>query len=631
MELLPDGERVRAAFASIVPWPRLVAKISLAIAVVVVGTGLAAVVSSTQTVSVPAVLAATLGLQTLTLLAWIAALVPGLGSLLRRAMSPLVAGPMRTLGSLRDLAASAGAAALPDAAADWSRRRTRRMEIDHAARIAATNALALAYDPRRSNLTALVYGVWSNLAWVMANALMIGLLSLHLLGSRNYTLHSGLLSPEVTRAWIESMLAMLDTIMPAAMLPDAAALARASVEPAGVATDSWKWGSMLVCSVIVFGWFPRCAALCASTLWLRTARRRWRIPWHDRAMGPTRAVIEAAKPPTTVVATERSGTAASVRGTTVRSADGAYSAASRAEAPALLRIGGVTPWTPTRAATALGSLEEGGLAGAEAIAARIRGERLGPILLLVDLSSAPRRGVIDYLSPIVDAAPCAAVLSEGARLRRGMIDADFATVVRSWRSLLEQAGAVQVHELDLGLRTSASGAMLEALVSGHAVRPTAAGRLSRAFERIGDAERDLAQRIPRAAEERQLVDSLGTIYGIERLSERAPFVLRLGADDRAAWHSGLDQARHAVTGGPALKESALGESARRELLASATQLAVELEFQGCGEVAISRRLALCREILDESREPANAAVLSRIAAAVSAAIGAGADSEGASR
>ncbi|MBM4114232.1 MAG: hypothetical protein FJ253_12825 [Phycisphaerae bacterium] len=86
-----------------------------------------------------------------------------------------------------------------------------------------------------------------------------------------------------------------------------------------------------------------------------------------------------------------------------------------------------------------------------------------------------------------------------------------------------------------------------------------------------------------------------------------------------------------MTGGPALKESALGESARRELLASATQLAVELEFQGCGEVAISRRLALCREILDESREPANAAVLSRIAAAVSAAIGAGADSEGASR
>lgn len=453
LSLLPDGARAQTALYATGSWPRSVAKVVVALLVLIVATGLAAVVSSSETVSVPAVLVGTLGLQSILLVLWIVALLPGAGPLLRRACAALIAGPIRTLGSLRDLAvSSAGEAPAPRAVAEWTQRRVRGLQTDHAASLAAAGALSIAYAPRRSNLAALVYGVWSNGAWIAANILVLALLSLRLLGSRTYTLHSGLLSPEATRTWVGSILEILAWMVPGDWLPSAEALARASVEPAGVAQDSWHWGAMLVLSVAVFGLLPRVAALVIAALWLPAARRSWRIPWDERTLAPTRVVIESARPPTTVLATERPASGAS--------AASRRDAAKRGEAPAIVGIGRVTAWTPTRPATMLGSLEQGGLAGAEALAKRVMNDRLAPIVVLVDLVAAPRRGVIDYLAPIVASGACIAVLSEGSRLRRGATDADFATVVQSWRSLLEEVGIAEVHELDLAMRTSASGAML---------------------------------------------------------------------------------------------------------------------------------------------------------------------------
>ncbi len=594
-ELLPDGARVRDALESIGAWPRSVARIVVAILVLAVATGLAAVVSSTETVSVPAVLVGTLGLQSLLLAAWIVALLPGAGPLLRRGCAALVSGPVRTLGSLRERAtdAVAGAvsgAAAPRAAGEWAQRRVRRAEIDHAAALAATGAVALTYASKRSVLAALVYGAWSNTAWIAANLLVLGMLSLRLLGSRTYTLHSGLLSPEVTRAWVDGILRVLGWFVPAGWLPDAEALARASMEPAGVASDSWRWGSMLVLSVAVFGLLPRVAALLVAVLWLPAARRRWRIPWDDRRLAATRAVIESARPPTIVVARERDAVAPS--------GVGAGRAVRPGRAPGVLRIGAAAPWTPSLPAVDLGSLDERGLAGAEAIAARIAAEAISPVVLLVDLLSTPRRGVVDYLAPITAAGACVAVLSEGSRLRRGTRPEDLAIVVRAWRSRLEEAGVTTIHEIDAGLRTSTSGAMLEALLSGHGVRAGGAGRLAKSFERITDAERDLGQLVPGAADERRLLDALGSIHGIDRLADRAPHLAVLGADARAWWSGGADRLLHAVAGGPGVAESSLGASSRRTLLVNAAMVAAELEFQGCGEATISDRMERIRAALE---------------------------------
>lgn len=595
LAVVPDGPRACAALEAAGSWPRSVMKIVVAVAVLLVATGLAAVVSSTTTISVPAVLVGTLGLQTLLLLAWVTALLPGVGTVVRRACAAIVAGPVRTLGSLREIATQIPAKA-PEALGDWAARRRRSMEIDHAASIAAAGALALAYAPRRSRLAALVYGVWSNGAWIAANVLVLGMLSLRLLGSRNYTLHSGLLSPEVTREWVEGVTRVLSVCMPAAWLPDSEALARAAAEPGGVATDSWRWGAMLVASVAVFGLLPRVVALIVSLAWLPAARRAWRIPWSEPQLAATRAVVESSRPPLTVVARERRAAEVRPAAHAARTAQGA--------APAIVRLGSVSAWSPGAAAADLGTLDARGLEGAEAIAESVRSARHAPVVVLVDLALAPRRGMIDYLAPVAKACDgaCVAVLSEGSRLRRGLRADDMALVVAAWRDILAASGVPAIVELDAALRTSRSGAQLEALLSGHSVASAPAALLGRSFERIIDGERDLSQRVPSAADERRLLDSLGAIHGIDALTARAPIVCVLGDAPRAWWLATVDQARHAAGGGPGLGEGALGASMRRSLLENAALVAIELEYQGCGEVGISRRMDRARALLSESMD-----------------------------
>lgn len=609
LEVVPDGRRVREALQSAGAWPRSAMRVIIAVVVLIVAMGLAAVVSGTSTVSVPAVLVGTLGVQTLLLAAWIASLVPGVGGVVRRVFARVVAGPMRTIGAI----GGGLAEAIPgptQALRDWTDRRRRAIEMDRAAAIAATSALAMAYAPKRSVMAALVYGVWSNAAWVAANVIVLALLSLRLLGSRNYTLHSGLLSPEVTREWVEAAVRVLSHLVPGAWLPDADAMARAAAEPAGVATDSWKWGAMLVASVGVFGLLPRLGALALSLAWLPAARRRWRIPWDEPALAATRAVIEASRPPQTVVAREGPDARRAAGG----APDLGTQAATVGSSPAIVRIGAVTAWTPGRPTIELGTLDASGLDGAEAVAARVRAERLAPVIVLIDLTVAPRRGMTDYLAPVALACGGAlcAVLSEGSRLRRSLRARDMALVVDSWRSLLAETGFGMVIEVDLALRTSRSGSRLESLLTGHSVAAAPAGVLDRAFQRIVDFDRELGERVPGAAEERHLLDSLGALHGAEALTARAPFVCAIGDAEHAWWKPGVDMARLAATGGPRLGEATLGASLRQALAFNAMLVAIELDRQGCGEVSITAAWERAGAIVEETAVPGMATDLATV-------------------
>jgi len=608
LHVLPQGRAVEAVLEDLGAWPRSMMRVVVAVVVIVVAVGAAALVSSTGAVSVPAVLVGTLGLQTALLVAWVVTLIPGAGTALRRMLGRLLVAPARSLDRLRGTALES--IRTPDAVAEWIGRWRRGAERDHAVLTASLSALSLAYAPKRGVLASLVYGVWSNGAWIAANLLMILVLAVQLLRSRNYTLHSGLISPELSREWIEGVVRVLSVVLPPSFLPDAEAMGRAALEPAGIAADSWRWGTMLLASVVAFGLLPRVVAFFLAAGLLPGARRRWTIPWDDARLAPTRGVIESSAPPVSVVARERmsergetptnsSGTMPEATGHAAPfvSAPSAPPAASRA---GIVRVGGVDPWFDAGArAVDLGSATATGLDGAEAIARRAADESLAPLILLCALTTAPRLGVGDLLRPLVAAVRgrTVAILTGAARLRRGSHPADLDTVIVAWRRLLEGVGVTQILEVDGSLPTARGAAPLEAMLTGHVVRAAPPGRLDGAVESIVDAAASWGDRDPSGADERRLLDRIGTIYGAEDLSRRAPFVAAI-ADDEGAARVMARQAREAVertTGLATLEAAARAADRRGRALRGAVQLSVELEFQGCGETLVTRAaVAACR-------------------------------------
>lgn len=621
LRVLPLGRAVEEVLHDCGAWPRSVMRVVIAVIVLLIGVGSAALVSSAGAVSVPAVIVGTLGVQTVLLLAWLLALVPGVGALLRSLMARLLTGPVRSLdrwgrGAIKSLGT-------PESVTAWLARWRRGAERDHAVTAASVEALSMAYAPRQGVLAALVYGAWSNAAWLAANGLMLVVLAVQLLRSRNYTLHSGLISPELSLEWTESVVRVLTLVMPASMLPDAEAMSRAALEPTGVAADSWRWGTMLLATLVAFGVLPRLLGLLLSLALLPIARRRWRMPWDDARLAATRGVIDASAPPVKVVARERpiDGDEAA-RGLGHRAATSiAHGAGSTAEdavdnaaptqragpesvgatRPALLHVG------EARIAgieiTDLGVLTQGGLADAESLAARVAQGRFDPLILACALTTAPRRGIADLLEPIVQASRggVVAVLSEAARIRRGARPSDLEVLLHAWRRVLEECGVKRVLEIDGSLPSPRSAAQVAALLTGHQVVPAPAGLLGVALSATVDAADDWGDRDPSGGDERRLIDRLGKIHGIDALSTVAPFIASLEQAPSKAREAATQAigAFERSTGLATMEERARAADRRRVALASAVQLAVELELQGCGEALISRSVERARRAWDE--------------------------------
>jgi len=637
LHVLPQARAVEAVLHDLGAWPRSVMRIVMAVVVLLVALGSAAIVSSSGAVSVPAVIVGTLGLQTLLLLVWLLSFVPGVGAVLRRVLAGALTGPAKSLAHIRTVAAES--IRTPEAVAEWIARWKRGTERDHAVLAASVEALSIAYAPSRSSLASLVYGIWSNAAWVAANLLMLAVLAVQLLRSRNYTLHSGLISPELSREWVEMLSRVLATVLPASLLPDAEAMTRASLEPAGIASDSWKWGTMVLASIVAFGLLPRVVALMFALGVTPWARRRWRLPWDDARLAATRGVIESSAPPVTIVAREREAMTASARANagagSVRAHGGANDgknhtdhaghdaidarsrtrAHDRATRPALLLVGDASDPLGGQESDArvveLGTLTGGGLDAAEATAQRIRSEQLAPLILACAVTTAPRLGVADLLREPVRAADgdVLAILTDAARLRRGSRLADLDAVMESWRRLLTGLGVSRVLEVDASLPTPRGLAQLRALLTGHGVRATPPALLPKALESIVDAAASWGERDPSGADERRLLDRLGTMYGVDGLTRRAPFVAAL-ADDTDGAHAAMVRAAGAVgsmAGLTTLEAQARAADRRSTALRGAVLLAVELEYQGTGESAISRAVSAALRAWSGEREERDAA------------------------
>jgi len=639
LEVLPQSRAVRGVLADVGAWPRPIVRFAVAVIVVVVGVGSAALVSSTGAVSVPAVLVGTLGLQTLLLLAWLLALVPFVGAAMRRLFVRVLTGPVRTIG----IAGSAVMESIrtPEAVSEWLARWKRGTEQDHALLGAVVGAISLAYAPRRGPLAALVYGVWSNAAWIAANVLMLVVLAVQLLRSRNYTLHSGLISPELSHEWVEGIVRLLAVVLPSSMLPDGEAMTRAALEPAGIAADSWRWGTMLLASLVAFGLLPRVIALGLAMGLLPAARRRWRIPWDDARLAATRGIIEASAPPVVVLARERADGDAAKIGAHARFAKAGVRASlgspahESAEArgvlrPALLRVSesgallgsarddgpsaggacaGAQREQPEAAANDpwidLGCVTSVGLDAVDALAKRIEAERLSPLIIACSLTTAPRRGIADLLRAPVAAArgSAIAVLTDAARLRRGSRLSDLDTLLKTWTKLLLGVGVERVLEVDRSLPSPRGEAMIAALATGHEVRPEPPRRLADALQCVVDAAASWGDRNPSAEDERRLLDRIGAAYGVEQLTRRASFVVVLDDEATAARtlaNRGLDAGARA-TGLATIASEARAAHRRATSLVGAVQLAVELEYQGCGEASISRAVAAAQRAWDPDR------------------------------
>lgn len=597
--VLPQGRAIESVMHDLGAWPRSMMRVVVAVLVILVAVGSAALVSSTGAVSVPAVLLGTLALQTVLLIAWVLTLIPGVGTAMRRVLVRVLTGPAQSVARLSTIAAES--IRTPEAVAEWIARWKRGVERDHAVVAASVEAMSIAYAPKRSVLAALVYGVWSNAAWVVANVLMLGVMAVQLLRSRNYTLHSGLISPELSREWVDGVVRVLSAALPQSMLPDADAMARAALEPSGIAADSWRWGTMLLASVVVFGLLPRVVALAVAMAALPMARRRWRVPWDDVRLAATRGVIESSAPPVTVLARERvrsTDPAAHCHGAGTSALHGAAVASVAAGAsrrPALLRAGDArNPFAPG-VAIDLGSVTAGGLDACDAIADRITREGFDPIILLCSLTTAPRLGVADLLrTPLhTGSGRVIAILTDAARLRRGSSLADLRSVLQAWRRLLESLGVMRIIELDGSLAKARGLAPLQALLTGHQVRPALPALLPTALDAIVDAAASWGERDPSSADERRLIDRVGSVYGAESLSASAPFIVTLADEDAGVMREAADRAvgvMSRASGLETLEAHARAADRRAMALAGAVQLAVELEYQGLGESKISEAI-----------------------------------------
>ncbi|MBX3354539.1 MAG: DUF2868 domain-containing protein [Phycisphaeraceae bacterium] len=630
LRVLPEGRAVEAVLQQLGAWPRSMLRLAIAIAVVLVALGSAALVTSTGAVSVPAVLMGTLGLQTVLLILWLLSLCPGTGPLLRRIFAWALIGPARTI---RRFGAEVGERwSTPEAISEWIGRWRRGSERDHAAVYASMEALSMAYAPRRGLLAALVYGVWSNAAWLAANALMLVVLAMQLLRSRTYTLHSGLISPELSRSWIEPLVTTLSTLMPASMLPDAEALSRAALDPGGIAPDSWRWGTLILATVVLLGVVPRTLALFLALVLLPVARRRWRIPWDDARLAATQGVIEASLPPVTILARERPaddsvhnaapGFARSP-GAMVNATSAAFVAEPTRGASAevrgrpgaclaFLRLGDASAVQcflrsvrtdaahegALASAIDLGCLTDGGLDAAERAAAQLAHEQPALLLLLCALSMAPRRGVADLLDPLrrVASVEVAAVLSGAAPLRRGGAPEDLERTIHSWRSVLERSGVRRIIELDGALPSPRIDELCAGLRSGHVIATARVGRLESALGAIADAIASWGDRTLTGDDARRLLNRIGAIYGAPNITDEAPFIMSrhdpLTAGEVVAARA-IDLAERS-TGFATLEARRRGEALRAAAIDDALALAVELELQGCGEVLISRAVQAVR-------------------------------------
>ena len=607
LDVLPQGEAVRTLLEQQGSWPRHAARVALAVLVVMAAGGITAVVSWQEVVSVPSVIVGTLGLQTLLLAGWVLALLPVTGPLMRRALSRLMAGPARTLGAagawMREELQTASGSAAGARLQEGAMRRLRMLRRHHPMSLACAAAVRMAYAPRHSRLAALVYGAWSNGAWVAANLLVLAMLSLKLVSSRTYTLHSGLLSPAVTEEMTSRLAESLRWALPAGVLPGAEAMERAGRLPQGSPADSWQWGCLLVAAVAVWGLLPRVVAWGGSVLWLRAARRGWRIPWDDPRLAATRAAIEGSRPRLQVMERERPGSRAAPP-----AARGGASSEARA---AVVKLGEPGPWPPPGAWEDLGALDGGGLEGARTLAARLSA-RAGQtrVVVLADMRLAPRRGLLDYVRPLREAAAgLTVVLSSGGLLRRSLDGAGLRTLLDAWRDLASEAGADATLELDLWMLTRRTRSMLAAAATGHLVAPGAAGSIREAMDALTDVAVGWPATVD-AACERSALAAVARIFEAPAGVGEAPFaILRPGetAWVRERWSRARDAAREAWRGEDGV-EAGVRTEVRALVLRNALLLALELELQGTGEARMAEALESAAEALP-AEAPGDAAAL----------------------